>query len=132
MDLEPIKFAKRYACPMHPAITSEKPDHCSACGMDLELTTNAGGTAIRLTDEESRLAGIRSETVSKAGQGTSRIIPGRVQADETRIYRINVPIDGWIQEITDTPVGAFVRKGEMLAGYYSPELLARERAFFLH
>ncbi|MFM2223746.1 MAG: hypothetical protein RLZZ78_2003 [Armatimonadota bacterium] len=119
-----------FSCPMHPAIKSDHPGDCSACGMDLERTTAAGNAAIRLTDEETRLAGIRSEVVSKAGQGTSRIIPGRVQADETRIYRINVPIDGWIQEITDTPVGAFVRKGEMLAGYYSPELLARERAFF--
>ena len=130
MDLEPTKSLAKYACPMHPAISSDKADHCSACGMDLEPVTGAGKTAIRLSDEETRLAGIRSEVVSKAGQGTTRIIPGRVQADDTRIYRINVPIDGWIQEITDTPVGAFVRKGEMLAGYYSPELLARERAFF--
>ncbi|MFM7188254.1 MAG: efflux RND transporter periplasmic adaptor subunit [Armatimonadota bacterium] len=119
-----------FSCPMHPAITSEKPDHCSACGMDLEAVSGAGTASIRLSDEETRLAGIRSEIVSKAGQGTSRIIPGRVQADDTRVYRINVPIDGWIQEITDTPVGAYVRKGELLAGYYSPELLARERAFF--
>ena len=119
-----------FSCPMHPAIKSNLPGDCSACGMDLEALSSAGKNAIKLSDEETRLAGIQSEVVSKAGQGTTRIIPGRVQADETRIYRINVPIDGWIKEITTTPVGAFVRKGEMLAGYYSPELLARERAFF--
>lgn len=130
MDLEPVKSVTKYECPMHPAIQSENPATCSACGMDLEPVIDAGKSTIRLSDEETRLAGIRSEVISKSGHGTTRIIPGRVQADETRIYRINVPIDGWIQEITDTPVGAIVRKGEMLAGYYSPELLARERAFF--
>ncbi|WP_276501654.1 heavy metal-binding domain-containing protein [Terrimonas pollutisoli] len=26
-----------YACPMHPDVTSEKPDKCSKCGMDLSL-----------------------------------------------------------------------------------------------
>lgn len=130
MDLEPLKSARRFACPMHPAITADKPDHCSACGMDLVAVSGAGQTAIHLSDEQTRLAGIRSEVVSKAGQGTTRIIPGRVQADETRVYRINVPIDGWIQELTESPVGSFVHKGDLLAGYYSPELLARERAFF--
>lgn len=28
--------AKKYACPMHPMITSDKPDNCSICGMKLE------------------------------------------------------------------------------------------------
>lgn len=27
-----------YACPMHPDVTSEKPDKCSKCGMDLTLS----------------------------------------------------------------------------------------------
>ncbi len=29
-------LAAVYACPMHPEITSDKPDKCSKCGMDLE------------------------------------------------------------------------------------------------
>ena len=26
---------RRYACPMHPKITSDKPGKCSECGMDM-------------------------------------------------------------------------------------------------
>ncbi len=30
-------MAKKYACPMHPEINSNKPGQCSKCGMDLIL-----------------------------------------------------------------------------------------------
>jgi cytochrome oxidase Cu insertion factor (SCO1/SenC/PrrC family) len=44
--------AARYACPMHPDVTSDKPGKCPRCGMDLRLVedgttgaTSANGTA---------------------------------------------------------------------------------------
>ena len=34
------KTAKRYACPMHPEVTSTKPGKCPKCGMTLRLVAN--------------------------------------------------------------------------------------------
>jgi hypothetical protein len=94
-----------YVCPMHPAISSKSQADCPACGMKLELNVTKVTQAIRLSKEEERLAGIRSDDVSSASQVSVRVVPGRVSADETRIRSINVPVAGWIENVTDASVG---------------------------
>ena len=117
-----------YVCPMHPAISSKSPADCPACGMKLELEVTKVRQTIRLSNEEERLAGIRSDDVSSASQVSIRVVPGRVSADETRIRSINVPVAGWVENVTDTAVGQRIKKGELLAKFYTPELMSRERA----
>jgi hypothetical protein len=73
--------------------------------MKLELNVTKVTQAIRLSKEEERLAGIRSDDVSSASQVSVRVVPGRVSADETRIRSINVPVAGWIENVTDASVG---------------------------
>ena len=38
---KPAQTAARYACPMHPEVTSSKPGKCPKCGMRLRLITDA-------------------------------------------------------------------------------------------
>jgi len=59
---------------------------------------------------------------------TLRVL-GRVAADEVRIYRINASVDGWIQEAYANSVGTLVKKGEVLATFYSPQFLDAEQAY---
>ena len=54
---------------------------------------------------------------------------GRVTTDETRIYRLNAALDGWIRETFDNSTGSLVKKDEVLATFYSPEFLSAQQAY---
>jgi membrane fusion protein, copper/silver efflux system len=83
---------------------------------------------VKLTSEKQQLIGIKITTAEKTpGSHTIRTL-GRVTADETRIYRINATIDGWITKAYSNSSGSFVRKNEVLATFYSPEFLSSGQA----
>jgi Cu(I)/Ag(I) efflux system membrane fusion protein len=52
-----------------------------------------------------------------------------VLPEETRVYRINTDVDGFIQETFNDSVGARVKKDQKLATYYSPDFLAVASGF---
>ena len=54
---------------------------------------------------------------------------GKVAVDETRIYRLNAAIDGWIRETFNNSTGMVVKKDEPLAAFYSPDFLAAQQSF---
>ena len=49
--------------------------------------------------------------------------------DETRIYRLNSTVEGWIREAGGNSHGSVVKKDETLATIYSPEFLAPQQAY---
>jgi RND family efflux transporter MFP subunit len=114
-----------YVDPMHPAYRSDKPGKAPDCGMDLvaiydEGEGAAGGTA-RLGREMQEFAGIRVVEVEKAaGTGSLRLF-GRVAADETGLFRINIGTDGVIREVAAVTTGSRVEKGQWLATISTPE-----------
>jgi RND family efflux transporter MFP subunit len=48
---------------------------------------------------------------------------GRVAVDESRIYRLNAALDGWIKDVSPVTTGSLVRKNQLLAQFYTPEFL---------
>ncbi len=54
---------------------------------------------------------------------------GRVEADDTRIYRINASVDGWITRVNDNTVGSLVKKGELLATFTNPQFIDTEQNY---
>src|SRR2546427_7379104 len=124
-----------YVDPMLPAYTSDKPGKAPDCGMDLVAIYDEGegartiesagrdaarGTA-RLGREMQELAGIRVVEVEKAaGTGSLRLF-GRVAADETGLFRINIGTDGVIREVAAVTTGSRVEKGQWLATISTPE-----------
>ncbi len=48
--------------------------------------------------------------------------------DETRIYRLNAAVDGWIRETFNNSTGMVVKKDEPLASFYSPEFLTAQQS----
>jgi len=73
--------------------------------------------------------GVHLVSVSKTSESHTLRVLGRVVPDETRIYRINAAVDGWIRETHDNTTGSIVKKDQILASFYSPEFLSAQQAF---
>jgi Cu(I)/Ag(I) efflux system membrane fusion protein len=122
---------------MHPAYKSSKPGIAPDCGMQLvpvyadELSsfgsvksgTDASGVGIDAAAQE--LYGIRITAVEESSDSRTVRVPGRVAADETRVFRVNVGTDGYVKQTHDDAVGNRVKQNQHLATIYSPEFLAQ-------
>jgi multidrug efflux pump subunit AcrA (membrane-fusion protein)/YHS domain-containing protein len=53
-----------------------------------------------------------------------------VSVDEERLHRIIAAADGWIRELGRNPAGTFVRENDVLATYYTRELLTTQQSLF--
>jgi RND family efflux transporter MFP subunit len=123
-----------YVDPMNPAFRSDKPG-IAPCGMPLEPVYAEGSGpasgagpgealppgAIRISPERQQLIGVRTTTVEKAPWTHTVRVLGRVAPDETRIYRINAAVSGWVEEVRPVTTGSQVRKNTLLATTYSLE-----------
>jgi len=122
--------------PMHPSYRSDKPGTAPDCGMALEPVYAEEASHGLLPPEDpvagtthidpatQQLYGIRLAKVEMGdGHGTIRVF-GRVAADQTRIYRVNLGTDGYVKETHDDAVGNHVTKDQHLAVVYSPEFLS--------
>lgn len=137
------RHALYYVDPMHPAYTSDKPGIAPDCGMPLEpvyateagsgppastLAQSAAGQ-VTVEGETRQLLGIRVAAVEKKAITRSLRVVGRVVPEDTRVYRINSGVDGFIRETHNDSVGMQVKKDQKLATYYSPEFLSAASGF---
>jgi len=133
--------AQLWVCPMHPEVVSDQPGTCPICHMDLvpkaaESGDGASGAldthaTVEVSSAGRSLAGVETaEAVRKSWDGSLRTV-GTVMADERRTFRIEARFGGWIEKLPADFTGQFVRKGEVLAEIFSPELLAAQQEFLL-
>src|SRR5262245_58586186 len=123
-----------YIDPMHPAYKSDRPGKAPDCGMTLEPVYGSRSDAesraavadpgIRVSSNMQRLVGVRVERAEKVATRQKLRLYGRVEPDETRIYRINAGIDGYIREISAVTTGSRVGDGEWLATLAAPDARA--------
>jgi Cu(I)/Ag(I) efflux system membrane fusion protein len=132
-----------YVDPMHPSYKSDKPGIAPDCGMQLEpvyaegikneLTTVSAAPlpvgAVSIDGPTQRLLGIRLATVERSSATRVVRVVGRVVPEDTRIYRINSGVDGFIRETLQDSVGTRVKKDQKLATYYSPDFLSVASGF---
>jgi len=117
-----------YVDPMHPAYRSDKPGIAPDCGMKLEpvyagerkaeTVTPAG--AINIDPARQQLFGVRVATVEKISGSYNLRLLGRVAPDESRVYKLNAGIEGYIQDVSAATTGSFVRKNQELASFSAP------------
>jgi len=76
-----------------------------------------------------QLIGIRVAAVEKAPFTYVLRVLGRVAVDVTRLYLINSATSGWVMDVGQATPGTLVRKDEVLATFYAPELLGAQQAY---
>jgi len=133
-----------YVDPMNPSFKSDKPG-MAPCGMPLEPVYADSGDAvtngtktqasmppgtIRISPEKQQLIGVRVATVEKAPWSHSLRVLGRVAPDETRVYRINAAVNGWIEDALPVTTGSLVKENQLLATFYSLEYRSLLQSYF--
>ncbi len=85
---------------------------------------------VRVSPAKQQMMGIKLGVVKKTAYTHLLKVPGRVVADETKVYRINAAIEGWITKVYDnTTTGGIVKKDQLLALYASPNFLTAQQAY---
>lgn len=121
-----------WTCSMHPNIRVPEPGDCPICGMDLiPLVQNGSGgidpDAVRLTKEGAALANVLTTVASRQKPVSEVRLYGKVQTDERLLQSQVSHVTGRIEKLFVNFTGETVRKGQLLAQVYSPELVSAQQ-----
>ncbi len=121
--------------PMHPNYHSDKPGTAPDCGMDLVPMREGEGSTddglISISQQRQQLLGIRTATVAE--DRLTRVVRtnGTVAPDETRISHIHVKVPGFIEDAYVDYVGQYVKAGQPIFTFYSPDLVATQDEYLI-
>lgn len=126
-----------YVDPMHPSYKSERPGVAPDCGMQLvpvlaedvakepsSLPAQLPVGMVSIDGATRRLLGIRLAEVERGAASQAIRVVGRVVPEDTRVYKVNAGVEGFIRQTFDDSVGLLVKKDQRLATYYAPDFLA--------
>lgn len=119
-----------WTCSMHPSVRQESPGSCPICGMDLIPSTSEvseGEFSMVMTEASMQLADIQTTAAVLERPVKEIYLPGRVEIDERRVSYITTHFSGRIRDVKIDFTGAPIRKGEVMATVYSPELVSAQR-----
>lgn len=125
-----------WTCSMHPQIQRDAPGNCPICGMELipmkedEDDGEAGQYTVKLSNAAMKIAEVEMSTIEKKAPYKEVYLPGKVMADERNIAELTARYPGRIEKLTINFTGQKVRKGQVLAKIYSPELVTAQRELF--
>ena len=118
-----------WSCSMHPQIRKSEPGQCPICGMDLipvQGSSEDGGADARrvsLSERAKTLARIRTAEAQRLGSGrVQRRLLGRVDYDERSLRTVTAWIGGRIDRLHVSTTGERVKRGQVIATLYSPEV----------
>lgn len=132
-----------YACPMHPQFRSDRPGDCPSCGMRLEpvyadLGAKRSGSgdgstlpsgALQVSPERQQAIGIRLGVAERISGTRMLRTTGRVAPHENATYPLVAGVEGLIREVRSPTAGTLVRKNEVLAVFYAPQLLGAAQTY---
>lgn len=129
---EAIETNQKWTCSMHPQIMQPEPGDCPICGMDLiPAEVGAKGLAphqFKLTKNAIALANIQTTIVGSNNSVDNSInLTGKIVANEEANSVQVSYFSGRIEQLKINYTGEKVRKGQLLATIYSPELYAAQQ-----
>jgi len=124
-----------WTCSMHPQIRQNEPGDCPICGMDLipledETDSDIDPMAISMSPTAMQLASISTALVGSADPFKSVRLNGKVQSDERLVFSQASHIPGRIEKLLVNFTGEFVKKGQVIASVYSPDLVTAQEELF--
>ena len=129
---EITEINKLWTCSMHPQIMQPESGDCPICGMDLipAASTSEGLLAdqFKLTENAMALANIQTSIVGNSSANDNAIkLSGKiVENEEANAVQVSY-FSGRIESLNVSFTGEEVRKGQLLATVYSPELYAAQQ-----
>ena len=121
-----------WTCSMHPQIMQPEAGDCPICGMDL-IPSEAGADGLaadefKLTENAIALANIQTTVVGKGNvDGNTIKLSGKIaENEEANAVQVSY-FSGRIERLNVSFTGEEVRKGQLLAAIYSPELYAAQQ-----
>ena len=127
--------AVQYTCPMHPTVISNKQGTCPVCGMEL-VRKGRTGEEVKITEDIAKLLKSPDESVVadvETIRGEFKSMPvtidvqGVVTYDTRMLYTISARVAGRLEHVVLRYPLQQVRKGQIVAEIYSPELLTAQR-----
>ena len=120
-----------WTCSMHPQIRQGEPGDCPICGMDLiplesDPNEELDPMAVSMSPTAKQLAQVQTLNVGKGNVTKSIQLNGKVQADERLLHTQSSHVSGRVEELAVTFTGDFVSKGQIIARFYSPELVTAQ------
>ncbi|MBT8279075.1 MAG: efflux RND transporter periplasmic adaptor subunit [Bacteroidia bacterium] len=121
-----------WTCSMHPQIMQSEPGDCPICGMDLiPAEVGAEGLAadqFKLSKNALALANIQTTVVGNSEANENRIkLTGKIQPnEEANTVQVSY-FSGRIERLNVSFTGEEIRKGQLLATVYSPQLYAAQQ-----
>ena len=129
---ESVKTNQMWTCSMHPQIMQPEPGDCPICGMDLIPAENSADGLLadqfKLTENAMALANIQTTVVGKGNaEGNTIKLSGKIaENEEANAVQVSY-FAGRIERLNVSFTGEEVRKGQLLATIYSPELYAAQQ-----
>ena len=129
---ETAESNKMWTCSMHPQIMQPEAGDCPICGMDLipaEISSDGlNANEFKLTKNAMALANIQTSTVGNSTSKDATIkLSGKIAENEDNNVVQASYFSGRIERLNISSTGEEVRKGQLLATIYSPELFSAQQ-----
>lgn len=122
-----------WTCSMHPQIMQPEAGDCPICGMDLiPAETGLDGLnpdQIVMTENAMALANVETTVVGNVGQKSNKafFLSGTIAVNEEAVAVQASYFDGRLEKLYVNYEGQKVKKGQLLASIYAPELVAAQQ-----
>ncbi|MEO0599950.1 MAG: efflux RND transporter periplasmic adaptor subunit [Myxococcota bacterium] len=114
-----------WTCSMHPQIRSAEAGACPICGMDLVPVSSQGGSTDRvvLSERARKLANLQTTEVRRQSDASAEVrLLGRLEPAETTRRNVTTWVAGRIDRLHVNTTGERVRRNQVIAKLYSPEV----------